>query len=213
MSSLTVAKNPLDGGQCRFRVGHLRKVKGQEYRRSIADFAIITLQSHLEQRRTWGQLHFNLMPILFQSLPSRSSIQSMLSTFIAGELDSQMFELKLSRSFRWKQISSADMRVIIVLSSITTVLMRQLETSTSFFKAMQDPTLLSPILDQICSAGADTCLDIMNQYAIQIDQSGTCKFSSLSVRPQPMEQGSDVHKLTSTCSPWQAALTYVKAMH
>ncbi|KAK9898638.1 hypothetical protein P389DRAFT_36524 [Cystobasidium minutum MCA 4210] len=49
-----------------------------------------------------------------------------------------------------------------------------LETSTSFFKAMQDPTLLSPILDQICSAGADTCLDIMNQYAIQIDQSGTC---------------------------------------
>lgn len=53
----------------------------------------------------------------------------------------------------------------------------QLETSTSFFKAMQDPTLLPPVLDQICSADADTCLDVMDQYALQIDQSDTCECS------------------------------------
>lgn len=51
----------------------------------------------------------------------------------------------------------------------------QLETSTTFFKALQDSTILPAVLDQICSADAETCIGIMDNYAKQIDQSSTCK--------------------------------------
>jgi hypothetical protein len=53
----------------------------------------------------------------------------------------------------------------------------QLETSTSFFKAMQDATVLPAVLDQICSADAESCVEVMDKYSQSIDTAKTCKSS------------------------------------
>lgn len=50
----------------------------------------------------------------------------------------------------------------------------QLDTSSSFFKAMQDPTVLPAVMDQICTTDQSACTDIMDSYAEQIRQKSRC---------------------------------------
>lgn len=49
-----------------------------------------------------------------------------------------------------------------------------LETSTSFFRAMKNDTLLPAVMDQVCAADLDTCTTKMNQLATEIQQNDRC---------------------------------------